>query len=372
MATENATLEVYNRDGCSTNDSTIYSNTSDPVRPADWELQGIFVMNYILLVISVLGWINNILAIAVLQTKTYRGTATAFILTALACSDVVVVTTSAGHAWILSLTGYDVRATSSVACKLYTLFTFTSGQLSAWTIALLSVVRIVCVTKPLKVKQVFSLQNTIIAWSTIAVLVIGLNLFHFWMTRLHSINNVMMCVQDSNIGQILVIGNMMLNAAGSLVVIIPCNIVIITCMARRAVWRRRVGTPTSKQHKISSTTVMCTINSAVFIVMLAPVVTYYILLSQQRSLKLNYMTFIYGLVRILYNLNSCINFILYSVSSQKFRRATRSLFQFKSISANTPKASDTDGTQGSSDPGTLIFASTASHTLDQSSRARMA
>ena len=157
------------------------ANYTNSLRNSEhWQTQGIYLMNYVFLILSIAGWINNILAILILQSKVYRSTPAGFLLTALAFADVGVVNTSAGYIWIKGFTGYDIRLISPFSCKCHTFFTYISVHVSAWTLALLTIVRTVCVTKPLKVKQIFSLKNTIIMWVTVTLILTGLDLSLFY------------------------------------------------------------------------------------------------------------------------------------------------------------------------------------------------
>ena len=87
-----------------------------------WQAKAIyFIKRYVFLIISIIAWINNGLAIAVLQTKTYRGTSTGFLLTALACADMGYISTEGTKFWTMYLVGYDIEQRSPMSCKWHSL-----------------------------------------------------------------------------------------------------------------------------------------------------------------------------------------------------------------------------------------------------------
>ena len=114
--------------------------------------------------------------------------------------------------------------------------------------------------------------------------------------------------------------------------VVPCNVLIIIHMIRRSVWSRQSGAPGPQQDHVSSTTVMCTVNSIAFVLLTTPVVIHEILLYNE-FIDPNNDMFISFLLHIFYNLNSCVNFLLYCVSSQKFRKALKLLFRCQAIGA---------------------------------------
>ena len=109
-----------------------------------------------------------------------------------------------------------------------------------------------------------------------------------------------------------------------LAIVLPCNVLMVVSIARRAAWRRKSQ---STVGKISSTTIMLTVNSIVFVLLTAPV-GIELALQSYGILDINnpYTGFLYYLSHVLCNLNSSLNFILYCVSGRRFRRVLRELW----------------------------------------------
>jgi hypothetical protein len=293
-----------------------------------WQEKGILVMErYVFLIIFLFGWINNSLSILVVQTKSYRGTSTGFLITVLACADIGVVSTSAAQIWIQSLANYDVRLYSSMGCKWHVFFTYFFVHLSAWILTIITIERVVCVYNPMRVKEIFSLRRTIMACIIVTILLFGINLQFIWTLDTYYAEEYGMVVCDApqplldkGIWSIISPIDLIVASAVPFAIILPGNVIIIVSIIRRATWRRNTS---STDSKVSSTTIMLTVNSIAFILLTAPAVIEltwlgYGTLDLETDHTANFLFYFF---HVLFNLNSCLNFVLYSASSSKFRRA---------------------------------------------------
>ena len=312
-----------------------------------WQARGVLIMEqYMFVILFIIGWINNCLSILVLQTKAYRGTSTGFLMTVLACADIGVVSTSAAQIWIRSLVGYDIRLYTSMACKWHVLFTYLFVHLSAWSLTLITIERVVCVFKPLRVREIFSLRKTIMAWVVIVCLLFGMNLHFLWTMEAHYVESYDMLVCDApqelvdkGLWTIWSPIDLVLASAAPFAIILPCNVLIVVAITRRAIWRRNSS---STGEQISSTTVMLTINSVAFVLLTAPAAIELAWLAygtlDPSDPTVNFLLFFFHL---LFNLNSCLNFVLYSASSSKFRRALRNLWCTPSTDSSSSRSNST-------------------------------
>ena len=298
-----------------------------------WQYRAVDIIEcYFLLINFIFGWINNILAIIVFQTKAYRGKSTGFMLTVLACADIGVVSTSSTRSWIYGLTGINIRLYSAIGCKFQVFFTYFFIHMSSWSLTMVTLERVVCVCNPLRVREVFSLKKTTIAWTivTLFLYMFGIDSSLFWTMDLYVyepdglICDLHLAYPFELFWKAWTIVDSILASFAPFLVILPCNVIIIVFMVRRSnKWRGNTNSPESK---ISSTTVMLTVNSLAFILLNAPIA---ILLAwtAHGDITINNpnIYFLNALFQLLFSLNSCLNFVLYSVSSSKFRRALKSL-----------------------------------------------
>ena len=296
-----------------------------------WQYRAVDIIEcYFLLIIVIFGWINNILAIIVFQTNAYRGKSTGFILTVLACADIGVVSTSATRSWIYGLTGINIRLYSAIGCKCQVFFTYFFIQMSSWGLTMVTLERVVCVLNPLRVREVFSLKKTIIALTIVSLFLLGVDSSLFWTMDLYVyepdglICDLHLAYPFELFWKAWTIVDSILASFAPFLVILPCNVIIIVFMARRAdKWRGNTNSPESK---ISSTTVMLTVNSLAFILLTAPSAILLAWTAHGDITKENpNVYFLDALFQLLFNLNSCLNFVLYSLSSSKFRRALKCL-----------------------------------------------
>ena len=328
--------------GNATNETCLSSETSTP-----WQQQAISVMRtYVILLIFILGLVNNTLAIAVFQTKSYRRTSTGFLMTMLALADIGVLCTSATQIWIQYLVGVDVRLFSHYSCKFNLFFTYFFVHLSAWSLTLVTIERVVCVCKPLRVKVVFSFSRSAAGWAAMATILVALNLHLLWTTKLYYVTDYdsLICtgvLEYRNFLKVWVLIDLIISSLCPFAVILSCNVVIITQIARHTAWRRKTSSNDQQENRQSSTTTMLIVNSLAFVILTAPATVEIVWISygsvNRNNANIQFQLYLF---HMLFNLNSCLNFVLYSVSSRKFRRALVGLFSLPSVTRPTD-SSDT-------------------------------
>ena len=310
-----------------------------------WQAKAVYFMErYVLLIMSIIAWINNSLVIAVLQTKTYRGTSTGFLLTALACADIGYMSTEATRNWIKGLTSYDIVSLSPMSCKLHSLMTMMLWGVSAWSIVLTTVERVVCVLKPLRVREMFSLRKTVTAWVIITAILFGFNLYFMWTKEIKSgtcSQSSFANLNEAKCWEILIITNLMVTYGVPFGIILLCNVIIVVSIARRAAWCRNSA---STGGKVSSTTAMLTVNSVAFVILTSPQ-SIFLFLAENISFELDLNSyFTTRLFFVFCNLYSCLNIVLYCVFGSKFRRVLVELLLCKRSSCrctrNVPPVMD--------------------------------
>ena len=300
-----------------------------------WEYAAMVVFGkYISLCIFILGWITNILAIIVLQTKTYRGTTTGFLLTAVAVADIGSATTTTLHFWIWYHQGIEITSISPIGCRVYTFCMFLSLHVSAWSLTLITIVRTMAVCKPFLVKVVFSRKRTVIAWSSIMVVILALDVNILWIMDIEENGKCNVDIAEFGLGWAVAswATQLILGSAGPFLIMVPCNVVVFIQIIRKTMWRREHATPSNtsaaRATGMTSTSVMCLANSVAFIMLTAPHAIYIIYTFTGNSQASHVGTYLqYHIYWILYAMNSCINFFLYSVASRKFRQAFKQLMQ---------------------------------------------
>ncbi len=124
----------------------------------------------------IVGTLGNLLAFAVLQTRSFRQAPSGFILSLLALVDIGVLSGGLLRHVIMGITAdaTDISISSSGGCKVYRFSVYFLTQLSAWTLVLMTIERLLSVLVPMKTRQLCSKKRISIGWAiVIAILVIA-------------------------------------------------------------------------------------------------------------------------------------------------------------------------------------------------------
>ena len=121
------------------------------------------------------GTIGNVVCIITLQSKSFRGSTTAFLLTALALVDTVSLLVGALHVWLTHVPTIDIRTLSDPACRIYSFLTYLSVQMSAWTLVLVTLERVISVTWPMEAPTLCSRRRLAGLWGVIFSVLVAIN-----------------------------------------------------------------------------------------------------------------------------------------------------------------------------------------------------
>ena len=228
---------------------------------------------------------------------------------------------SGSFVWLTSMWGCTHRWDASGIW----FFTYLFVHLSAWALTIITIERVVCVHKPLRVREIYSLRRTITAWVLVSVTLVGIDLNFLWTADVYG--------HDRGFWIICSPIDLVLASAAPFAIILPCNFLIVVAITLRAAWRRNSS---STGGTISSTTVMLTVNSIACVLLTTPaaIELAWVDYGTQDTNK-HTVTFLMILFHVLFNLNSSLNFLLYCASSHKFRKAMVSLCCKKPIVNNT-------------------------------------
>ena len=100
------------------------------------------------------GTIGNVVCIITLQTKSFLGSATAFLLTALAVVDTVSLLVGALHVWLTHVPTIEIRTLSDPACRIHSF------------LVLVTLERVVSVTWPMEAPTLCSRRRLAGLWGS--------------------------------------------------------------------------------------------------------------------------------------------------------------------------------------------------------------
>ncbi|XP_052103497.1 nociceptin receptor-like [Mytilus californianus] len=122
----------------------------------------------------VTGVIGNMLTIILMNTKTFSHFASKYFLIGLAIADTsVLLTQPFKNMFVIRYLGFDLRALSTIGCKVYFCVHRAGKMMSSWFVVCMALERLAAVKFPLKVKIWFSKRNTLAGIGLMLLLIIG-------------------------------------------------------------------------------------------------------------------------------------------------------------------------------------------------------
>ena len=114
---------------------------------------------------------KNSLSFTVFRRPALNKSTTSFLLTILAFTDTLTVYFILFARWLRLLTGFLLETSSLLSCRVFNYFNFVFFAMSNWTLVLITMERVIAVTKPHKVQSLCTKRNAGLA--IISVLIIN-------------------------------------------------------------------------------------------------------------------------------------------------------------------------------------------------------
>ena len=276
----------------------------------------------------------NVLSLLTLQMSSFRQCAAGFLLSALAVVDMASSAVGGIHAWILETLDYDLRQLSINFCRVHTYLTYLTVHLSAWTLALITLERVVAVTRPLQVAWLCTRRRMTLAWITITItlalidLYIPLNIDRLYITNPATNASVATDLLDFTNTKAIYWMDMCFSFFAPFTTILCGNITILFVLLRR----RTQNMTRSVNHNTRSLTVMLMLASLMFLLTCLPINIYYLgydtFFPAENYNELSYVKswFVLCVASTLYYFNNAGNFLIYMMSGPRFRNAFINIF----------------------------------------------
>jgi len=160
------------------NDWTFQTTTTTEDRVLQWMWR---IAAPTLLTVGTLGNLFGLVILTVTPAfRGRRGGAVGFALSALCCVDIGVLMTSLIRRCLLHWSGFDVSASSSVACRAHFFLVHLFSQLSSSTVAILSADRAVIVWRSVPAAGLYGRRRMAIVWTSVLLVLCAVNLHFFW------------------------------------------------------------------------------------------------------------------------------------------------------------------------------------------------
>ena len=280
-----------------------------------------------------LGLAGNSLAFVILQTRSMRTSATSFLLSALAVCDTGCLLTEVLNSWVSDMTHSQVemRKYNIHTCRAHIFFTFMFHHMSPVTLIYLTIQRVVCVYVPLKAKIFCSRDNTVKVWfSTFTLFAVFHIVINFKVDQTVIVGGFKQCYFSRDMRGWYNLTDAVIESYLPSTVIFTGNILILVKVKYNRM--KLFPSQAAAQQNLNTTsasnamTRMLVVVTTAFILLTAP---YYIWINSADRDKLyseNRLERVQALLRYavcyhLLELNFSINFFLYCVFGQRFRRA---------------------------------------------------
>lgn len=290
---------------------------------------GVGILLWMLPIIITIGTIGNILSFVVMLQREMRQTSTFFYLAALAVADTVVLVMSALKTWIRLFSGFEMLHISNLSCKVFMFCTYLSLHLSAWLIVAVTVERFIVVWFPLKATSICSAKRAKFTTCGIALGFFLLNVHLFWTAELITSprSGRSQCAMSQNnkflYHDVLPWVHLTLYSFLPFVSLLVFNVLIILSLVKH---RQTITSQMTKDdrrtrynHRKLAVTLLCI--SFVWMLTTTPSALYTVLpLRPQSASQEATLFFVKVICYIFMYVNHSINFFLYCITGQAFRR----------------------------------------------------
>ena len=294
------------------------------------------------------GTIGNIFCIITLQTKTFHGSSTAFLLTMLALADIMCLNVGALHKWLGSVVDFEIRTISDPGCRIHVFLTYLSVHVSAWTLVLVTMERVISVMMPLRSPSLCSRSRVIWVWIGMLITLISFNSIYLIKFTLieetiiegnrtySSLNCDLAPDAPTLITHYQVWSDLIVSFLLPAFIIVLGNAILIYKLAQIARRKKQMqgkNRASKKARRSGSTiTLMLVVVCVVFMLTALPINIYLLYeVHNHDDQTVNLVDsarkdIIYTVLSQLYYVNNAINFVLYFASGPLFRRAAMELY----------------------------------------------
>ncbi len=267
-------------------------------------------------VIFTLGVLGNVCAIIIWATKDFRKMARSIVCICLACANTVSLIFVFGQFTTAYLYSTDFLSQTETTCHLKTIIASESLQIDAWLIVYYSVERVVALFKPHLAKVIFNRRNTVVYVLVITIVFTALNVSSVVnsVTVMAFRDGSTKCIYQTD--TVLNLTRFLFMGPAPLIVVIPCNIIIIVKVIGQYLKMRNVVAVTQQQlqRKRSLKASLMTLSITVtYIASVSPQNVYLICCAQQGQL-FPYWFLYFPMI------NGAVNFYMYTLSSEEYRR----------------------------------------------------
>ncbi|XP_062591919.1 growth hormone secretagogue receptor type 1-like [Saccostrea cucullata] len=287
-------------------------------------------INYVFLPVSVLlGVVGNSLTVLVMRTDRFSGSPFSCLLIVLALSDLVALLSQPfNKAFFIELIGQDIRAIHDITCKLYIVIRRTSKMMSSWMVVGLCLERFIAVWFPMKAKYLISKRLVLTFIISILVIIVSFNGAWSYASRVldGQCNPDVYDHSDSNerlkFGLMLQMGTAIYSMV-PIVILIFLTTLIVVKLFKHQRWRRSLNSRPSSDNEGRITAMLICIVIA-YVILILPITIIHNVAYQKHVHAYSEKSYKFSsfkeVAQWMEQLNYCLNFFLYVMTSKQFRQ----------------------------------------------------
>ena len=306
---------------------------------------------YVPPILLVVGIVGNILSFVVLVRRSMRHVSTYNYLAALSVADTLVLLIGLLRLWIGQMSGFDLKDSSNVACKLINVVNYTVSDYSVWLLVAVTVERYIVTAHALQANHMCTTSRARRVMLALLAAIFLINAHMFYTVEARQ-NKTIICGSRKNF-EVLINGvlpwlDAALYSIVPSIVMIALNVAIIRQVLRSIRHRRQMaavsrssttlalrgnGATSSALGGVDSgwrITVMLLIISFVFVATTLPMMITMIVFAMAPASKLEHMgvyRFARAVGELMMYFNHSVNFYLYLLTGNKFRQQLAALFR---------------------------------------------
>jgi hypothetical protein len=316
-----------------------------------------------------IGTVGNILCFTVMNQKNMSGNSASIYFAAIAVADTLFMYFGIVKSIIEYFDGPDITGSNEWVCKIYHFLWYSAGDVALWLILAVTVDRYIAVALPFKARHMCTAKRARIVIIVLAALAAGKNLNAFWAYGIehimrNGVQSVNMCGYPSYFAlyfrrHIRPWVTWVLVAAVPAMTIFVLNILILRKMEKTVYMRSSTNResasriespsqnetvnngvvdnagsellqsspPSSNQPSLRQMSVMLLAISAVFLILVLPCFTYSVVKRVFfKRPRTGFFVLVDVVVQVLLYTNHAINFYLYCLTGNGFRRMVKLLF----------------------------------------------
>ncbi|XP_062612118.1 galanin receptor 2a-like [Saccostrea cucullata] len=315
--------------------STINSEYNSTAEQNDYEELG-KIEEYLWRILSpmifIVGITGNIIIIIVLKKMNFQRKPPYLFLFVLSLFDMTVLCVGLSHYWVKNTFHFNLRLTGQAGCKISLFVIYWSMQCSSWILVCVVLERFLKIRFPLRHMRVVTIRRCVRLILLVMVILGGIDMHLLITNGIKTVGNETECTSLNKRylqydEYVFIWIDFSFLSALPFLLMISMNIVMIRVLRQSRQFRR--GTVSDKTTTIRMNrfdrrlTIMLIVTSIYFLSTTAPIAIYFIVDSYVK-VKSKYMQTVKDIIWTSFYLfqftNYAMNFILYNLSNQRFRK----------------------------------------------------